>query len=96
MLTLVCLFVFVSLFVCLFVSQVPLPSSDLYLCFGARAWDGYGICYNPLGTQILVSVSCFRSCAETDSMWFMRALCEVLLELRDLVTTTNVAPEEQP
>ena len=83
---------------CLFVcfSQVPIPSNDLYLCFGARAWDGYGICYNPLGRQILMSVSCFRSCAETDSISFMQEVCEVLLELRDLITATNVTPEEQP
>ncbi len=64
--------------------QVPVPSG-LFLCFGARVPDGFGICYNPLEKQVIFCVSSFCSSPDTDTILFLKTLCEVLVELRDVL-----------
>jgi hypothetical protein len=63
---------------------VPVPSA-LTLCFGARDPDGYGICYNTLEGNFALSVSCYKSSPETDSVLFLTTLGEVLIELKDIL-----------
>jgi carnitine O-acetyltransferase len=72
-------------------SQVPAPNYHMFLCFGAVVEDGYGVCYNPREHEILVTVSSWHSCRETDSLMLSGLLRDSLRELRDLLVTTGRA-----
>ena len=69
--------------------QVPILD-DIVLSFGAVVPDGYGVCYNPQEKRLLVSISSYRSCPQTDSMLFAAKLTESLREMRDVVTQANI------
>lgn len=68
-------------------SQVPVP--DLFLCFGSRSPDGYGVCYNPQEKHIIISVACFHSCPDTNSILFLKGICEAMLEIRDILLDSS-------
>ena len=65
--------------------QVGIPNYEMFLCFGAVVPDGYGVCYNPQENQIILSVSCFHSCPDTDSILFLKKISENLVEMRDVL-----------
>ena len=70
-------------------TQVPVPGHRIFLCFGAVVEDGYGVCYNPQETEILLSVSSFRQCHDTDSQLFGSKLIESLREMRDIMVSAK-------
>ena len=70
-------------------SQVPCSNYDVFLTFGAVVPDGYGVCYNPQETKLLVAVSSFRSCPQTDSMVFSSKLKESMHDMRDMLVATK-------
>ena len=51
--------------------------------------DDYGVCYNSQETKVLVSVSSFRSCPETDSLLFGAKLAESLREMQAVLTAAR-------
>ena len=51
--------------------------------------DGYGVCYNPLESSFLITVSSFRSCLHTDSQLFGGKLKEALREMREVVVAAK-------
>ncbi|CAK9812001.1 Carnitine O-acetyltransferase [Anthophora quadrimaculata] len=58
-------------------SQVPYKSAS-FMCYGPVVPEGYGCCYNPRPTDILIACSSFKSCADTSSKKFANILEEVL------------------
>ena len=64
-------------------SQVGGASAS-YLCFGPLVPDGYGVCYNPRASDLLLPCSALRSCPSTSALDFRAALESSLLEMREL------------
>ncbi|KOC63802.1 Carnitine O-acetyltransferase [Habropoda laboriosa] len=58
-------------------SQVPYKSAS-FMCYGPVVPEGYGCCYNPRPTDILIACSSFKSCGDTSSKKFANILKEVL------------------
>ncbi|XGW11011.1 hypothetical protein V3C99_012483 [Haemonchus contortus] len=54
-------------------SQVP-TRNYIHLCFGPSAPDCYGICYNPQETELLFTITTFKSCPSTSSKLFAKEL----------------------
>ena len=71
--------------------QVPVANYRLFLCFGAVVEDGYGVCYNPREHEIMMTVSSWHSCPDTDSLVMSSCLQESLREMRDLLVSTGRA-----
>ena len=71
--------------------QVPVANHRICLCYGPDDEDGYGICYNPREQEIVISVSSWHSCPDTDSLSMSHCLRDSLLEMRDLLVTTSHA-----
>lgn len=61
----------------------------MFLSFGAVVPDGYGVCYNPQLDQIMVCISSYCDCPETDSQLFATKLKESLSEMGDVVTSVT-------
>ena len=70
-------------------SQVPCSNYDVFLTFGAVVPDGYGVCYNPQESKLLMAVSSFKSCPQTDSAVFSSKLKESMRDMRDMLVATN-------
>ena len=69
--------------------QVPVSNHRTFLNFGAVVEDGYGVCYNPCESEILLSVSSWHHCSETDSQLMASRLHSSLTEMRDLLVSTG-------
>lgn len=54
------------------------------MCYGPAVPEGYGCCYNPRPTDILIACSSFKSCRDTDSKKFVNILKDVLHEMKEL------------
>lgn len=63
-------------------SQVP-AKYEAVLVFGPVVPDGYGLCYNPQETQILIGVSAFNNSPQTDSKKMIGALKDSFRDMRD-------------
>lgn len=64
-----------------------MPADFPLLCaFGAIVPDGYGICYNPNDDKILITVSTYKNCAETNTTQFGIKLMESLRAMRDIMS----------
>jgi carnitine O-acetyltransferase len=62
-----------------------------FLCFGPVVPDGYGLCYNPQDDQLIISVSSFNSCPQTNSDTFSASLSCCLRDLHKLLSSTPQA-----
>ena len=49
---------------------------DAFFAYGAVVPNGYGAAYNPHPDNIVVCISCWRSCGETQALPFAKALEE--------------------
>lgn len=56
-----------------------------FMCYGPAVPDGYGICYNPRDEDMLLAVSAFNECTETDARGMAAVLCEALEEMYALL-----------
>lgn len=56
-----------------------------FMCYGPAVPDGYGICYNPRGEDMLLAVSTFTECNETNARAMSDALSEALSEMYALL-----------
>ncbi|KAJ8303773.1 hypothetical protein KUTeg_018696 [Tegillarca granosa] len=65
-----------------FYFQVP-AKYEAVLVFGPVVPDGYGLCYNPQETQILIGVSAFNNSPQTDSKKMIGALKDSFRDMRD-------------
>ncbi|KAJ8303791.1 hypothetical protein KUTeg_018714 [Tegillarca granosa] len=63
-------------------SQVP-AKYEAVLVFGPVVPDGYGLCYNPQETQILIGVSAFNNSPQTNSKKMIGALKDSFRDTRD-------------
>ena len=59
------------------------------MCFGPTAESGYGVCYNPRKNKILLAVSSFNSCPETNSLDLGKYIIEGLNEMNELMATSS-------
>lgn len=69
-------------------SQVA-SKHEACLCFGPVVPDGYGVCYNPMETQIIYSVSSFLSHPKTRSKDFGDAIAQALLDIHQLLSSQS-------
>jgi hypothetical protein len=69
--------------------QVAVSNYEIFLCFGAVVPDGYGVCYNPQENRIILSVSCYHSCPDTNSIMFLKRMAENLIEMRDMLVAAR-------
>nr|CAB3233614.1 carnitine O-acetyltransferase-like [Phallusia mammillata] len=65
-------------------SQVP-SKADLCMAFGPAVLDGYGVCYNPKDSKILVAISTFDSYPDYDSKTFSEELFKAFCDMRDIL-----------
>ncbi|ESN99655.1 hypothetical protein HELRODRAFT_84274, partial [Helobdella robusta] len=65
-------------------SQVVPTTMDAFMCYGPVVPDGYGACYNPHTSSILVCLSSFRESSTTDSRTFAMALAQTFDEMKQL------------
>ncbi|XP_065917320.1 carnitine O-acetyltransferase-like isoform X2 [Dysidea avara] len=71
---------------CLSTSQIP-SEHGIISGFGAVVPDGYGVCYNPMKSKYLISISSFWQCPQTNSAKFGTALKESLKEMRNVLNS---------
>ena len=62
---------------------------DSFMFYGPVVPDGYGACYNPLPEQILVFITCFEQCPDTDPQMFAFSLESTFLQMRELCLQGN-------
>lgn len=55
------------------------------LVFGPTVPDGYGVCYNPQEKQVILGVSAFNCCPETDSKRFKDSIQQSLLDMKSVL-----------
>lgn len=65
-------------------SQVP-AKYEACLVFGPTVPDGYGVCYNPQEKQVILGVSAFNCCPETDSKRFKDSIQQSLLDMKSVL-----------
>ncbi|XP_078324434.1 carnitine O-acetyltransferase-like isoform X2 [Crassostrea virginica] len=65
-------------------SQVP-AKYEACLVFGPTVPDGYGVCYNPQEKQILLGVSAFNCCPETESRRFKDSIHQSLMDMKSVL-----------
>lgn len=64
--------------------QVP-AKYEACLVFGPTVPDGYGVCYNPQEKQVILGVSAFNCCPETDSKRFKDSIQQSLLDMKSVL-----------
>lgn len=60
---------------------------DAFFAYGAVVPNGYGAAYNPHPDNIVVCISCWRSCGETEALPFAKALEEAFEEMHLLLSS---------
>lgn len=68
-----------------------MTSTDTYMLYGPVVPEGYGVSYNPQPDRIIVCVSSFKSCKDTESRRFSTTLKATLGEMRDLCKAADRA-----
>ena len=68
---------------------MPTFDHDVFLCFGAVVSDGYGVCYCLQDHRIILVVSSFKSCPETDSALFGSKLMESMREMQAVLVAAK-------
>uniref|UniRef100_K1QIX3 Choline O-acetyltransferase n=1 Tax=Magallana gigas TaxID=29159 RepID=K1QIX3_MAGGI len=71
-------------------SQVP-TTMDAFMCYGPVVSDGYGVCYNPHPSWILVCITSFKRHNDTNSDHFAYTLESSLLQMQELCLKTSEA-----
>jgi len=61
-----------------------LTSSETFMLYGPVVPEGYGVSYNPQSERIVVCVSSFKSCMDTDSRRFSATMAATLREMKEL------------
>lgn len=56
----------------------------MFCCYGPVVANGYGACYNPQAEHILFCMSSFRECVSTSSLTLVKALDQVLIDMKEL------------
>lgn len=64
--------------------QVASRSGGL-LCFGPVVDDGYGICYNPMDSQLLFAVSSWKNCKITNTRLLSDNIGKALMDAKLLL-----------
>ncbi len=72
------------------VFQVP-TTMDAFMCYGPVVPNGYGICYNPHETYMLIAVTSFKDCGETRSDFYASTLDNSFIQMHELLTKTSHA-----
>ena len=72
-----------------FALQVPLAEHEIFLFFGAKVPNGYGVCYNPQNHRVIFAISSLRSCPETDSQVFGAKVMESLREMQAMLVKAS-------
>ena len=66
---------------------------DAFMCYGAVVPDGYGACYNPHPDYILVVITSFNTCGETQSDFFAFTLEGSFMQMKELCVKLSQAKE---
>ena len=74
---------------CVWALQVALAEHEIFLFFGAKVPNGYGVCYNPQNNRVIFAVSSLRSCPETDSQVFGAKLMESMREMQAMLVKAS-------
>ena len=69
--------------------QVPLAEHEIFLFFGAKVPNGYGVCYNPQNHRVTFAISSLRSCPETDSQVFGAKVMESMREMQAVLVKAS-------
>nr|AUN27677.1 choline O-acetyltransferase [Lineus ruber] len=70
-------------------SQVP-TTMDAFIGYGPVVPNGYGAAYNPVDGRIVVCVSSFNGCEETNSEMFSMSLESSLMQMHEICLKTNL------
>ncbi|KAH8240312.1 hypothetical protein KR032_011324, partial [Drosophila birchii] len=58
---------------------------DAFMGYGPAVDDGYACCYNPRDNDIILAISSWRYCKNTDPLIFTQTLEQSFLEMKDLL-----------
>lgn len=67
--------------------KVP-TTMDAFMCYGPVVSDGYGVCYNPHPSWILVCITSFKRHNDTNSDHFAYTLESSFLQMQELCLKT--------
>ncbi|KAH8292761.1 hypothetical protein KR054_000363, partial [Drosophila jambulina] len=62
---------------------------NAFMGYGPAVDDGYACCYNPRDNDIILAISAWRHCNETDLLIFTKTLKQSFLEMKDLLDSTT-------